>query len=174
MRVNKFLPTKENWKKLREFYNSLTEEKETFQRDPTSDTWPTFRRAKTLFVSWFSNKIVGVAGLNEQNNAFVIIKKEFQGQGLGKKIISACNRDISRLGFKKIRAKTFNPIAFHVLKKEGFKELYTVKNVRYSGRSTPKTVHYFELPLSNMTKLTFPFRNIAYILYAKIWRSWRK
>ncbi len=156
MRIRKFVPTKENWKKLRVFYDSLTIEKETFQ-----SAWPTFTHAKVLFVAWSSDKIIGVAGLKEKNHTFIVIKKEFQGQGLGQKMVMIRNREIERLGFKKIRAITFNPVALHVLKKEGFKELYTVKNL-----------HYFELPLSTMAKLTFPFRKIAYILYAKLWRSW--
>ena len=156
MKISKFVPNKENWKKLREFYDSLTVEKETFQA-----SWQTFTHAKFLFVAWSTDKIIGVSGVNERYHTFTVIKSDFQGQGFGQKMFKIRRREIERLGFKKIRAQTFNPVPLHIVKKEGYKELYTVN-----------AVHYFELPLSTMTKLTFPFRKIAYILYAKLWRSW--
>jgi GNAT superfamily N-acetyltransferase len=169
MRICKFIPTKENWKKIRAFYNSLTIEKETFQDDSTINGWPVFPKARFLIVAMSSGKIIGVAGLKKNSYTFTVIKKEFQGQGLGQMMFKIRRREIDKLGIKKIRSKTFNPVALHILKKEGYRELYTLKTVK--ADETIKVEYYLELPLSNMTRFTFPFRKIIYVLY-KFWRSW--
>ena len=145
---------KKDMNMLKNFYNSLEEEKTTFQ-----SPWDSIKNPKLMIINEYEGKIIAICGVNNEDKSFTCVKKEFQGRGIGKRLYPLRLKYCKKMGIKKVKTSSSNPISQHLLEKTEYKKLYRVdKNV------------YYELSLSNILKITFPIRRIVYLLYG-FWRN---
>jgi len=144
-----FKRNKNDLKMLKTFYNSLEEEKTTFL-----SSWNTITNAKFMLISEYEGNIIAISGVTHKDNSFSCVKKQYQGRGIGKSLAARKLKYCTKIGVKKIRAASFNPISQHLAEKTGYKELLRID----------KTV-YYELPLLKVSKITLPIRRIGYLLF---------
>lgn len=94
MAILESIQPKAKQEQISSFYHSLAEEKSTFQL-PLEAIF----QSETLYVVWdTSENILAMAGLRKKcccSVFFVVVKKEFQGQGWGKQLTEKCFEALS-------------------------------------------------------------------------------
>lgn len=100
------------------FYESLNEELENF-----SLPLEKLIQSKILISEKMGGKIAGIAGLGDKNLLFLVVKKEFQNQKLGQKLLAKVITLAKHRKYHFIALNVFasNVRALHIYKKFGFK-----------------------------------------------------
>lgn len=118
-------------KKIEEFYNSLTIEKETFRR-PLSH----LIKSQILITEVVNSSIVGIAGVHSErvccfhkNFLFIVIRHDLQNQGYGQRLVNRLILRSQKLGISYIAltVKNSNYAAIHLYKKAGFTTIGKIK-----------------------------------------------
>jgi len=106
---------------LKEFYDSLTNEKETFTLPFSSMV-----RHKLIITEENMGKIVGVAGITKDNSLFVAVESEYQNQKIGQELVKKVVKKAIERNFSYISLSVFeqNAKAIHIFSKLGFKTVH--------------------------------------------------
>ena len=144
---------------IKSFYKQLDEELENFGLSAN-------KLIETLnFVEYeyIDGKIVGIAGLREGSDFFIIVKKDYQGTGLGQKLLkkvigraknSSCN-------YIELSVVKQNKSAVHIYKKYAFR-------IIGSMLAGEKDSYYMIKPLSLRGKLFMLRQKIVFLILAVI------
>ncbi|WP_287585496.1 GNAT family N-acetyltransferase [Candidatus Borrarchaeum sp.] len=103
--------------KLKAFYDSLDEEKKTFTLP-----WTLLEKAIIVVVEEDKGRIIGISGIRDNYFAFTCIEKQFQGKGIGTKLIKERNKIVkkNRIGILYATTHKNNIIAQRLLEKSGY------------------------------------------------------
>lgn len=103
-------------KEIKEFFSSLNEERKFY---------PATKRiligAKRVVTAKDDDKIVGIAGINRYNGLFIVVKKEYQGSGIGTKLMEKLLKNFNDPIVLVVH--TENKAAIRLYRKFGFKEI---------------------------------------------------
>jgi len=104
------------------FYESLGEEKENFAL-PLKD----LLHAKLLIADRREGRIAGVAGISEGTLFFIVVKREYQNQKIGQKLVAEVINLARERKYHFIALNVFasNSIAVHIYQKLGFSIVFT-------------------------------------------------
>lgn len=107
--------------KLKDFFDSLTEEKNTFAV-PLSSTL----QSKLLVTKEKEGKIIGIAGIQRGNLFFVVVKSEYQNQKIGQQLTKKLIKQAIEGNYSYIILNVLqsNVKAVHVFQKMGFEILH--------------------------------------------------
>jgi len=111
--------------KVKDFFNSLTEEKETFKLPLAA-----LLKYKLLVMKEKEGNIVGIAGIEGgrgRNIFFVVVKSEYQDKKMGQELTKEVIEQAIKRNYSYIALDVFesNAKAVRIYRKLGFKTLYT-------------------------------------------------
>jgi ribosomal protein S18 acetylase RimI-like enzyme len=104
------------------FYESLIEEKENFGL-PLKD----LLQATLLITERIEGRISGIAGISEGKSFFIVVKKEYQNQKMGQRLLTKVISLAKEKRYHYITLNVFasNSIAVHIYQKFGFSIAFT-------------------------------------------------
>lgn len=112
-------------RKVRDFFNSLTEEKENFNLPLAA-----LLKYKLLITKEKEGKIIGIAGIQGdrgRNMFFVVVKSEYQDKKIGQELTKKVIREAIKRNYSYISLSVFesNAKAVRIFRMLGFRVLYT-------------------------------------------------
>jgi ribosomal protein S18 acetylase RimI-like enzyme len=140
---------------IESFYTSLKEEKDTFGQ-PLSN----LLQAKLLLTQEENNTIVGLAGINNKNMFFLVVKSSHQNRGIGQKLVNNVIRDalVKNYNYLALSVGQSNTKAIYIYKKLGFRPLY------YSWKGSQAYL-FMVLPLNSKGVLIMVVHEIAHMFF---------
>ena len=143
--------------RLKEFYDSLEDEKKTFTLP-----WALLEKSNFVVVEERDGKIIGIDGIHSNCYTFTCIKKEYQGQGIGAKLVKERNRILkqNKIGIVYASTQKDNIIARRLMKKIG-----------YSLVKIEDDMYHYELCISMKAKFWKYFRILYHRAGLKKYRT---
>ena len=115
-------------------------------------------QSKELYVAEINGLIKGCIRLESKSNescelGLLAVKPDYQGKGLGSKLINTVECDAKKKDFKYLELKIFMPSAARLVERENLLKWYESFGFRFESRVTPSSIDmYFKkwakIPLS--------------------------
>ena len=112
-------------RKLAHFFNTLTIEKETF-----AITLHNILQSKWIVLKEEEGKVIAAAGIRNNNTFFIVVKNEYQNQGIGQELTKEAIRQAIKRNYSHITLNVLysNTKAIHIFQRRGFTPLFQWSN----------------------------------------------